>query len=650
MPAADARGLDEDEYESDGSIEHEDNGNDEAQLKGYCGDNPRKPIPAHNVAETGPVIVWGRGQEPKKALDFFLLFFPFQLMQTIVNNSNLYAVHGEGIGKSYMAQSHGELAWRKIDMMEFRRFLACLIYMGIVKTPTRENYWQNDVLFSGLLGSMFLPTFRRYCAILAALHCVDPANEDRLDPLSKIRNIYDFLRSRCKELFVPKRCVSIDERMVKSKGRFFFKQYIRNKPTKWGFKLWVLADSSTGYNWDMVVYTGRKRGDGWDDFTVNEDNFQGIPEGLGRQKPMSVAEEISGLLSQLAARVVIKLTEPLKNKGYILFVDNYYTSIPLFQYLSSVGIHAVGTIRENTSSFPETMKNRAAWGKNKDRGTVRYERVGASPHDVLLLQWVDRNVVSILSTYHSANDFGYCRRNLKDGGHHRRVEIMMPQCIKDYNNDMNGVDLSDQMYRLYSVQYRTKKFWKTLFFHFIDIALWNAFVFWSEMKNPTPEQKMPEKYTFLNFKMELVKQLAVTDQKAIKDFGDAHTIQPYASLDTKTKDIDSFASEATSHAVKRIAKQAAKNREGCTKDQEWDRRMTPGHLPVKLDKPRICKVCSVLSAVHASNNTKRPKRSMFACVECDIPLCIGERNCFLFFHSAEFSQYKEPYLEHCRHS
>ena len=30
---------------------------------------------------------------------------------------------------------------------------------------------------------------------------------------------------------------------------------------------------------------------------------------------------------------------------------------------------------------------------------------------------------------------------------------------------MNGVDLSGQMYHMYSVQYRTKKFWKTLFFH-----------------------------------------------------------------------------------------------------------------------------------------------------------------------------------------
>lgn len=69
------------------------------------------------------------------------------------------------------------------------------------------------------------------------------------------------MQSCCKELFTPGKCVSIDECMVKSKGRFFFKQYIINKPTKQGFKLWVLADSATGNNGDMVVYTGKSRKD-----------------------------------------------------------------------------------------------------------------------------------------------------------------------------------------------------------------------------------------------------------------------------------------------------------------------------------------------------------------------------------------------------
>ena len=45
--------------------------------------------------------------------------------------------------------------------------------------------------------------------------------------------------------------------MVRNKGRFSFPQHIRDKPTKWGFKLWVLADSLTGYTWDFEVYIGK---------------------------------------------------------------------------------------------------------------------------------------------------------------------------------------------------------------------------------------------------------------------------------------------------------------------------------------------------------------------------------------------------------
>ena len=293
------------------------------------------------------------------------------------------------------------------------------------------------------------------------------------------------------------------------------------------------------------------------------------------------------------------------------------------------------------------MKTRAAWGRNKERGTIRFKRIGARPQDVLLLQWVDRNVVSILSTYHSANDYDFCKRNVKENGSHKKVDVVRPQCVSDYNQDMNGVDLSDQMYQMYSVQYRTRQFWKTLFFHFVDIAVWNAFVFWSELKNPPADAKMPKNYTYLDFKIDLVKQLANTDQKSICD---SISAQPYAPLERKPNDIDTFTSEATSHAVSRATRRVSKDREGFTKNQEWERRLQAGHLPVKLDKARMCKVCSVLLAAHGTESTKRPKRSTFACIVCDIPLCIGERNCFLLFHSLEFEQHKDIFFVHCRHT
>ena len=62
----------------------------------------------------------------------------------------------------------------------------------------------------------------------------------------------------CKELYIPHQNVSVDERMVKSKGRSGIRQYIKNKPVKFGIKIWVLAESKTGYTVDFDIYTGAK--------------------------------------------------------------------------------------------------------------------------------------------------------------------------------------------------------------------------------------------------------------------------------------------------------------------------------------------------------------------------------------------------------
>ena len=59
---------------------------------------------------------------------------------------------------------------------------------------------------------------------------------------------------------MPQKYVAIDERMVKSRHRSRFRQFIKEKPTKWGIKLWVLADSSNGYTVDFNIYIGRAAG------------------------------------------------------------------------------------------------------------------------------------------------------------------------------------------------------------------------------------------------------------------------------------------------------------------------------------------------------------------------------------------------------
>ena len=182
----------------------------------------------------------------------------------MVNFSNQYVVNGK-VKRSHLEKEN----WRSITLVEFKRFLALLLCKGIIKTPSQRDYWSKKFRFKQLIGDRFMP-HKWFLAIMAALQCYDYQTANLNDPLNKVRPIYNLFRV-VSDLYYPYQFISVDERMVKSKARFFFKQYIMNKPLKWGFKLWTLACSVTGYTIEMVVYTGSgKRGNVQrDDFAVD---------------------------------------------------------------------------------------------------------------------------------------------------------------------------------------------------------------------------------------------------------------------------------------------------------------------------------------------------------------------------------------------
>ncbi len=193
-------------------------------------------------------------------------------------------------------------------------------------------------------------------ALMALLHVVDPATEDTSDKLRKVESFIAYFKFRCLSLYQPRQNVAIDERMVKSRHRSSIWQYIKGKPTKWGIKLWVLADSSNGYTVDFDVYIGKAAGQ------------RASANGLGFD-------------------VVVQLMQRFLNQGYHLFVDNFYTSVTLFKHLFTKGVHATGTIMETRRDFPPSLKNGKAWAKKENRGSMRWHRVSTIAvsiiHDVI---------------------------------------------------------------------------------------------------------------------------------------------------------------------------------------------------------------------------------------------------------------------------
>ena len=78
--------------------------------------------------------------------------------------------------------------------------------------------------------------------ILRFFHVCDPASErQRGDPaydkLQKVRPLINLLQTSFKAEYDLKREVTIDEAMIPFTGRLSYKQYMKDKPTKWGIKV-----------------------------------------------------------------------------------------------------------------------------------------------------------------------------------------------------------------------------------------------------------------------------------------------------------------------------------------------------------------------------------------------------------------------------
>ncbi|GBO32852.1 PiggyBac transposable element-derived protein 4 [Araneus ventricosus] len=57
--------------------------------------------------------------------------------------------------------------------------------------------------------------------------------------------------------YVQEKDVSVDESLLLYKGRLGYKQYLPKKTARFGIKFYQLCESSSGYIWNRLIYTGK---------------------------------------------------------------------------------------------------------------------------------------------------------------------------------------------------------------------------------------------------------------------------------------------------------------------------------------------------------------------------------------------------------
>lgn len=152
--------------------------------------------------------------------------------------------------------------WQDTTNEEMRAFLGMMIKMGFHKLENRRDYWCTDSDLAVPSINSIMPR-SRFFLLLRALHANDnttakPKHDPEHDPLHKIRLVMTSLTSKFGECYEPSTYHSVDESMVRFKGKKSFKQYMPMKPIKRGFKVWVRADATTGFIMQFDVYTGKE--------------------------------------------------------------------------------------------------------------------------------------------------------------------------------------------------------------------------------------------------------------------------------------------------------------------------------------------------------------------------------------------------------
>lgn len=356
------------------------------------------------------------------------LFFSEEFLCLLVQQTNLYAA--QEIDKHGPVRRSSRLSkWKETDISEMKVFWGLLLHMGPCSLPSIEHYWSKSIFYNPTFWRSIMSR-NRFQLLLRFLHFADNSIQSA-DRLYKVRSVLKHFNSVMRNNYVPDKNLCIDESMVLWRGRLFFRQYIKNKKNKYGVKLYELCESN-GLVLKIKIYCGKS---------------EKCEQNMGH-----------------ASEVVLHLIEGYLDKGYILYMDNFYNSVALTKLLSGRKTYVCGTLRANRKENPKDIV-----GRKLKKGEVVWRQNGS----VVVCKWKDKREVLTISNMHTVEMVEVPNRNGK--------LTIKPNIVRDYNKGMSGIDRSDQMLSYYSALRKTIRWPKKIVLHIVELYIHNAYILYRQI-------------------------------------------------------------------------------------------------------------------------------------------------------------------------
>lgn len=377
-------------------------------------------------------------------LDVFLKIFPLSVFTHIADCTNKRI-------QQLRRTKNLKLNIQETDMHEIMIILGCTLVMSYNKVPSFSNYWsKNESMGNSVIKSAI---GRDRCTFLMSkMYFTDPKRPDNSSKTYYVDDVLECLKIKFQAARTESSYQSIDESMVKFKGRSSLKQFIPNKPIKRGIKLWERCDSMTGYIYDLNIYAGKET-------TKRE--------------------------GTLGERVVKKLCETVRSPDVCCCFDRFFTSV---DSMTRLEYPCVGTYMRNRKNVPE-FEN-----KKLSRGDTDFF---VTDLRIMATRWQDTKQVLLLSNCH-APTVGKVERKLKTG---EKCTFDCPEAVIFYNKYMGGVDLADQKVSTYDLDRKSTKWWRKVFYKLLMAAVTNSWILYSQL------QSTRKKTPLLTYLVPLAEQL-----------------------------------------------------------------------------------------------------------------------------------------------
>lgn len=407
---------------------------------------------------------------PRNACDldphhFFLLLFPQTLFNHITMETNRYyhqwkrANLGDGVSSAR--------TWVNCTLGEILCWFGMVQLMACFPLPQTKYYFNGmRSKFVGMPKMTDIMSQNRWEQIKRFLHLANnrlakARDHPQFDRLFHVRKILTKLNQTFSEHYQLGAHVSVDESIVPFKGRTHMKQYCKDKPHKWGVKIWCLCCADTGYFYSFAPYAGKG----------------------------SLEHKFGLCTDSVLALVTLAGIEGTKR---VVYTDRWFTSPLLLVELERRGLFGCGTVMGNRKGMP---KGPQTLGKERGSMIRLVGKAGGVGVKLYYCNWMDKRPVQFLSNVYGLGTTQIGRKEPNGD----KNDYPGPRNGKQYQKYMGGVDVGDQLKFQYGTEtkYKATKPWHKLLFGLWDMAMTNAWILYKKTLAGDDERGMLSHWEFL---------------------------------------------------------------------------------------------------------------------------------------------------------